>query len=374
MKNKKLLIITGERSGLESIIPAINKLDETLKKCITIVAPDYSSIREELRSNIYIPAINGLTLNTSIISLYLKTFSEINSYISEHHISDVILVDNPEFNMLLARALFHKGTNLYYFIIPQIWAWRRYRIRQLKRYFKKVFVIFPFEEDILKNYEIDAEFVGHPKYEQICSDINIEKIRKELGLKKRDKVISLFPGTRENVLKRHFALFEDTAYLLAEELPDYKIIISDINRKSLKIKKRILYSPISALSLIKISDFAIISSGSTTMEATFANVPFIGVYKPDLYTYFAGKLLLEIDTTIMPNILLNERFITELISPYLSHNDIVSATISILNNKERIQIIKRKLKNVSEMFKGFETSMILKENIESILTQPRNIG
>ncbi len=368
MTDKRLLIITGERSGVESILPAINKIDKQLINSIRIVAPDYSIIQEELRSNIYIPSFNGLTLEGNILSLYLKTFIEINHYITGHRISDIIFVDNPEFNMLLARTLYNKGINLYYFIIPQIWAWRGYRVKYLKRYFKKVFVIFPFEKEILKDSEVDAEFVGHPKFEQITMDEDIEKHKNKLGLKKRERIISLFPGTRENVLKRHFSLFEDTAMLLSEKLPNYKIVISDINRKSLKVRNKILYSPLSASSLIKASDFSIISSGSTTMEATFAGIPFIGVYKPDIYTYIAGRLLLHTDTTIMPNIILNERFITELISPYLSHHDIVSTTISIINNKEHISVIKKKLNQVKDMFRGYITSIIMKEKIESILS------
>ncbi|MCX7943515.1 MAG: hypothetical protein N2746_03295 [Deltaproteobacteria bacterium] len=366
---KRLLIITGERSGLESILPAVLKTDQNTRQSISIVATDYSSVPLELRSNIMIPSTTGLNINPELLSMYLKTLSDIINYIKVNAITDILFVDNPEFNLLLSRILHTMGNKLYYFIIPQVWAWRYYRINYLKKYFNKVFVIFPFEEELLKRESINVKFVGHPKYEQIKLLCLPNGIKEKLGINPKNKVISLFPGTRESILKRQFDIFENSAHLLAEKLPNYRIVISDIRRKNTFKKGKIIYTNEKALHILSISNFAIISSGSTTMEAAFLNVPFLGIYIPDLLTYSVGRILVKLNSTLMPNILLNERFIPELVSPYLSQDEIVKACYQIITNKSHIKTIKKKLSLVSKPFEGYTTSEIMSEEIKNILTQ-----
>ncbi len=367
--NRRLLILTGEKSGLDSILPAINLLGAKQQKDISIVAHNYSEVPEHLRSNIRIPSFSGLGLNLNILSEYLRTFGEILSFINTNSITDILFVDNPDFNLFLARILSQKRLNLFYFIIPQVWAWRRYRINYLKKYFRKIYVIFPFEQRLLNEYGIDAEYTGHPRYEQTLSLPDEKDIRKKLGLGLRQKIISLFPGTRQIVLDRHFRLFEDAAVLLAEKLESHKIIISDIRDQNTRKHSKIKYSSANAMHLLKISEFAVISSGSTTMEAAFLNVPFIGIYRPDILTYSAGKVFIKSDSTIMPNILLNERFIPEIISPYLIRDEIVSSVINIVTNRIQTDVIRRKLSVVKSMFEGYKTSEIMSSEIRKILAR-----
>jgi len=366
MHNKRLLILTGERSGLNAILPAIERLKEDELSRIRLVAPDYSGTKEIIRSNIKIPSINNLEFTKNILMDYSSVFIKIVKYIQDEQITDILFVDNPDFNLLIARFLRHR-VRMYYYIIPQIWAWREYRVKYLKRYFKKLFVIFPFEVELLKKYGIESRFVGHPLYEKTLEDVNPIKVRKGLKIGTRNRVISLFPGSRENVLKRHFKLFEDLALLLSEKLPGSKIVISDVSNYHTAKRGKIIYTDIPSIHLLRISDFAIISSGSTTMEATFLNVPFIGIYRPDILTYATGRFLLRIDTTIMPNILLGERFIPEIVSPYLTHNDVLDKIINLLNNPEQLSILRKKLQSVTDMFRGFTTSEIMSQEIEEIL-------
>ncbi len=365
--HKKLLIITGERSGLDAILPTLLSIDKSLWQNISIVATTYKDVPDSIRSNIKIPSFTGINFSIEIISRYLNTFREIKRYIKDKDIENILFIDNPDFNLLLAKSLHNQGLNLYYYIIPQIWAWRSYRINYLKRYFKKLFVIFPFEKDILDRKNINSIFVGHPKYEKVKSIEDVQKIRKSLQLQNNSKIISLFPGTRETVLKRHFDIFKNAAEILSKSLPDHTIIISDQNSNKTYKKNKIIYSPEDATGLLSISEFAVISIGSTTMEATFLNIPFIGVYKPDLLTYTAGKLFIKSESTIMPNILSGERFIPELISPYLSKDEIVKSVINIISNTNQMNIIRKKLISLTNIFEGYKTSEILGREIESIL-------
>lgn len=366
--NRKLLIISGEKSGLDSILPALKLLDPNLQKNINLIAHNYSSVPDSLKSNIQIPSFSGLGINLDILYKYLRTFTDILEFIKKNRFTDILFIDNPDFNLLIARSIStQKNINLHYYIIPQFWAWREYRIKYLKKFFKKIYVIFPFEKELLAKHNIRAKFVGHPKLEEVTSLPPKQEILKSLGLKKNQKIISLFPGTRKSTLERHFEIFKDSALLLAEKLPDYKIIISDICTEKNLSKGKLTFSPLTAGEILKVSEFAIISSGSTTMEATFLNIPFIGVYKPDLLTYAFGNLLVKSNSTLMPNILLGERFTPEIVSPYLSKDDIVKTTMNILQNREQMLVIKNKLSSISQMFYGYKTSEIMSKEIESIL-------
>ncbi|MCX7957954.1 MAG: hypothetical protein N3B13_02820 [Deltaproteobacteria bacterium] len=367
MKNKKLLIITGEKSGLNAILPSLTATKKRLLKNIRLVAPDYSQVPDEIRSNIFIPSHTGLTISSSLLIDYIRIFSEIIKYVRTNSFTDILLVDNPDFNLILASILYQQGCRLYYYIIPQVWAWREYRVKYLRKFFKKIFVIFPFEKEFLKKYGIESEFVGHPAYEECRNKRDTLNMRKTFGLNRNERIISLFPGTRESVLSRHFSIFEDAARLIAEKMKNFRVIISDIRREHNHTKGKIIYSPVNAINLLNISDFAVISSGSTTMEAAFLKKPFIGVYKPDILTYSAGKVLIKTESTVMPNILLNERFIPEIISPYLSKDEIVNTVINVAGDRLRLNIIRKKLSVVSSMFEGYRTSEIIRREIESVL-------
>ena len=366
MPDNRLLIITGEKSGLDAVLPAIEKLGDTELKSIRLIAPDYSNTREIIRSNITIPSINNLEFTKNILLDYSGVLIKIIKYIQQEQITDILFVDNPDFNLLIARLLYRK-VRMYYYIIPQVWAWREYRVKYLKRYFQKLFVIFPFEVDLLKRFGIQSRFVGHPVFERTIEGIDPKEIRKNLKISGKKRVISLFPGSRENVLKRHYQLFEDIALLLSEKLLDFKIVFSDLRNYHRGKRGKIIYTDAPSLHLLKISDFSIISSGSTTMEATFSNIPFIGIYKPDILTYTTARFLLRIDTTIMPNILLGERFIPEIVGPYLTHNDVLDKIINLIDNQSQLNIIRKKLQAVSNMFNGLSTSDIMSQEIRKIL-------
>lgn len=365
--NKRLLIITGELSGLNSVLPSIEELSDNFWQRIKIISPDYSRIRETMRSEIRIPSLNGLIFNTDSLKGYFNAFFDIIKYIKQGQFTDVMFVDNPDFNLLLTRFISRGRLNLYYYIIPQVWAWRKYRIKYLKKFFKKIFVIFPFEKEYLKSEGIDSVYVGHPIIKLIENLPSQTETLKRLNVTSNQKIISLFPGTRPNVLKRHFFLFEQTAKLLSAKLEGYKFVISDTNNIGRANSKDIIYSPLPACEILNISNFSIISSGSTTIEATSLLTPFVGVYKPDLLTYNFGRILLKKPYTVMPNIILNRQSITEIIGPNLTAEEIAEEVLHYLQEPQKIQATIADLKTVKTILTEYQIDQTLSEEIRDIL-------
>jgi lipid-A-disaccharide synthase len=361
----RLLVVAGELSGARAIEPTLNKLLPTLHGRILYAGPETNS-RYPLNPSVTVPSFSGLLLSPALFNRYLHAMQSIHRLVRREGVSHVLLIDNPDFNLFLARALHRLGVRLYYFIPPQVWAWRSHRSRLLKKYFKKVFVIFPFETEFFKRKNIEATFVGHPSYERSLRIPTSLTTRMRLGIESEEaKVISLFPGTRPSVLKRHAGFFEKIAQTLRNNLKDVKIIISDVTG-TMKKRQRVdgcVYDDSDALEILNISTIGIASAGSLSMEALFTKTPVVGVYKPDIISELAGRFLINTKYILMPNILAGREIVREFISYKLSPSTVVEEALKLLQNQSGIESIKNSLNDLSSAFFGRITSEILSDEL-----------
>lgn len=254
-----------------------------------------------------------------------------------------ILVDFPGFNLKLAKYLKNAGIKTIYYIVPQVWAWGKWRVKLLKKYTNLTLVIFPFEEPLLKQWGVRALYVGHP----ILDLLNEEN--KSIERPPSRYVVGLLPGSRDDEIRRLLPKMLAIKRELEKKLEDVSFILSlvsdtpeRIEEKNLKIIKG------EARSIMKVSDLLIAASGTVSLEAGLLGKPIIILYMLSEISWIIAKRVARVPYISLVNILLNERIIPE----YLQHihpEEIGKTALRYLKDPEtpsKMNDIKRKLKKV----------------------------
>ncbi|MCS7281650.1 MAG: hypothetical protein NZ583_08590, partial [Desulfobacterota bacterium] len=245
-----------------------------------------------------------------------------------------------------------------YFIPPQIWAWGRRRIKIIKECVDLVISFFPFERSIYEAYGVRCEFVGHPYANSLAPSYEKEKFFEEFSIPKGNPIIALFPGSREEEVKRHMPYFRDLIKRLEELLSHPFFIFAKAQSvDEREIKKYIRSFPnvriIENLSkdILFFSDFAILASGSATLEAALAGVPSVVIYRLSFISYHVAKFLVKVPYVSLPNILLGEEIFPE----FIQNLDTQKIAVTIRD------MLKREMKKKMEEQKA---------KIRSLLTLP----
>ncbi|MBN1687763.1 MAG: lipid-A-disaccharide synthase [Candidatus Omnitrophica bacterium] len=266
----------------------------------------------------------------------------------------LILVDSPAFNLRFAKKI-NKKIPVIYYISPQIWAWGKRRIRTIQRTVSKMLVILPFEVAIYEKAGVPCEFVGHPLLDKIPEALDRDEIRKHLDIKKEEKAIGILPGSRQKEVKRILPLMLKAIHYLNLKDGKYRFFLTRSSNISQKLYDEIL-RPYAHLNIIETHyhhyetltalDFALITSGTATLESAIIGTPFFLLYKASWSTYILGKQLVKVPYLGLVNLLANKRIVPEFIQ-----NDIHPETIAheiqvLLNSKELFHHMKREFEDV----------------------------
>ncbi len=381
---KKLMVIAGEASGdlhASKVICALKRLNpeievfgvggENMKKCGVELIYDISEI-----------AVIGFVdvFKGYVKFIELKNLCE--SVLLENKPSAVLLVDYPGFNLRFARFARKNGIKVFYYIAPQVWAWGRGRIKILKRFVDKLFVIFKFEENFFKNYGVEAEFVGHPLLEEMAEveKLDVDLLLPKYGIEPGKEIISFFPGSRVGEIKLMFKTMLEVGKVLKEKFgvevvfSRAKTICEDeffkIGGEDVKFFK-FIDDP---HALLKMSKVAVVKSGTSSLEAGILGIPMIVCYKTSALNYFIGKLLVKkdvIESIALPNIVLGKKVVPELIQNDFTVQRVLDFVKKYLEDEKFFNEVKCELLKIKEILKfdfGYKTtSELVAEKILSML-------
>ena len=215
--------------------------------------------------------------------------------IQEYKPDAVILVDYPGFNLRIAEFVKALGIKVYYYISPQIWAWKTGRVHKIKKFVDKMFVILPFEKEFYAKYDFEVDFVGHPLLDAMkdLPEINFEKFKSDHGLDDR-KVIALLPGSRKQEIKKKLPIMLS----VEKDFPKYQFVVAGAPSLDLDFYKEIGDNQIKIVSnktydLLRISEAALVTSGTATLETALLNIPEVVCYKGSRISYEIGKRVVK---------------------------------------------------------------------------------
>jgi lipid-A-disaccharide synthase len=236
----------------------------------------------------------------------------------------IVLIDFPEFNLRLARQARRAGIPVVYFIPPQLWAWRRGRMRQMARRVTKVLAAFPFEKSLYEEAGVPVEFVGHPLLDVVPSDLDHARARERLGVGDRRVLVGLLPGSREQEISRLLPRMLDAAARLAVDgkrsfvlglapSVERKRVASMLERAAeaggppIEIVEGMTYEVMAA------ADALLIASGTATLEAALLGAPMVVCYRVSRLTEVMARLLKRSPWISLPNIVAGRGVVPEIL-------------------------------------------------------------
>jgi lipid-A-disaccharide synthase len=244
----------------------------------------------------------------------------------------LVLVDYPGFNLKLAAAATGAGVPVLYYITPQVWAWGAGRLTKMARIVTRAAVILPFEESLLRAHGVDATFVGHPLLDRAEGMPDRAAARAALGLSPSERVLALFPGSREQEIERHLDLFVATARELESRVPGLKVIVSAAPTVRLD-PHRCPYPQVGSASftVLRAADAAMCKSGTTTLEAAVAGCPLVVAYRTSPWTYAIARRLVRIPNIGLVNVVAGRQIAREFVQDALVPRDVADALEPLLD-------------------------------------------
>lgn len=256
----------------------------------------------------------------------------------------LILIDYPGFNLRIAKFARKHEVRVFYYISPQIWAWRQSRIKKIKKYVNRMYVILPFEKDFYLKHNIEVDYVGHP----LLDVIENEKANYHDLISFKDKnnlenkpIIALLPGSR----KQEIAKMLPTMLTIPDHFPEYQFVIAGTNavennfyKRSLNEKAvKVIYQQ--THQLLRHAEAAIVTSGTATLETALMNVPQIVCYKGNWFSYQIAKRVIKTKYISLVNLILNKPVVTELIQKEMNSSNLHTELKNILNPEIRQRIL-----------------------------------
>jgi len=355
---RKILIVAGETSG--------DLHGAHLVKAATCLDPDlrfYGVGGKHLRNtgtdvifdSSEVAVVGIVEVFSKLRSIY-RAFRWLKKSLERDRPTLAILIDFPDFNLRLAKEANKRGIPVFYYISPQVWAWRRGRVKKIAKLVPKLVVILPFEVSFYRKRGVDCEFVGHPLIDIVKPHLSKEEALEVFRLDKDKRTIGLLPGSRREEVQQLLPVLLKSALLLLQDFPNLQFIMplapaidrleveKCIGRYSLNV--RIADEHI--YDVLNICDLVITASGTATLEAAIMNTPMIIVYKVSFLSYLVARLLVKVKDIGLVNLIAEKRIAPELVQGEVSPVNIFNETSKLLKNPHLLSTIKAELEKVRE--------------------------
>lgn len=228
----------------------------------------------------------------------------------------LILVDYPGFNLRIAKFAKEQGMRVFYYISPQIWAWKKSRVHSIRKCVERMYVILPFEKEFYARYDVEVDFVGHPLLDAIENEQKPDdSFRQDAGLDERP-IIALLPGSRKQEIRTMLPVM----LKMWGKYPGYQFVIAAAPSQDPEVYRKLVGSrDVKIVSgkmhdLLRLSSFALVTSGTATLETALLNVPEVVCYKGGWISYYiARRLIKDIRFISLVNLIMDREVVTELI-------------------------------------------------------------
>lgn len=352
---RRVMIIAGEASGDlhgSGVVRELKKADPT----IDVFGVGGDQMKRE-----------GMTVVYHVRELGFMGFMEVIKHIPfirvmEYTLGQIVkfkkpdvlvLIDYPGFNLRFARKVKHFGMKIVYYISPQVWAWHASRVRKMKELVDKMLVVFPFEVPLYEKEGMSVDFVGHPLLEVLGTEFDRRNFCKRYGIDASKKILALIPGSRRQEIERIFPAMLQAARKVASALDmeiavavaptlDAKYFSTLYNVEGVHLVQGATYD------VMAHAAFAMVTSGTATLETACFGTPMMVVYRTSWLTYIIGRLLVRVKSIGLVNIVAGKSIVPEFIQHRATVSTLANAAIGILQNEERLRAMREDLRAIRE--------------------------
>lgn len=353
---KKIFIITGEYSGdihASNVVRELKALGSDLE-IEGIGGDNLAAQGVKLFANQ--DKMSAVGISPKILIDHYKLGKSLVEYLKNDFKPDlVLLIDYGAFNLSIAKFLHAAGIKIFYYIPPQVWASRKYRIKLIKKFVDKVLCIFPFEKPLYAQYGIDTHYCGHPLVAQLPPAVYRKEFLQKHGFDPEKKLVSVFPGSRIFELKELMSVFKESVIRLKEKHPDLQFCMSQAPNLSDDIYKKYLGDfDIKVIkgenqALLSASDALILASGTVALEACLYKTPMIIAYRGPKLFYWIYLLVRCIKRVSLPNIIADKQIVPEIIQDSVTPSNITYEIEELLYNSEKRAKTIEELANVKSL-------------------------
>jgi lipid-A-disaccharide synthase len=331
-KNFKIMIVAGEASGDLHAAKLVSALRETPGADFEFFGAAGKKMRDVgvdpiVRADNL--SIVGLPEIGRALPMFLSIFKKLKHAAHDRRPDVVILVDFPDFNLKLAKSLSKAGIKIVYYISPQLWAWRQYRIRTVRKYVDLLISILPFEKAWYAEHGVDhVAYVGSPLAREVHPSQGRSEFRKAHGLDSDRPLIALLPGSRHKEIVRIMPVMLEAVATLSsldsarqfviaaaseENLSDVNKTIENARSNRVSLPDKLLVVRNETFDALNASDAAAVASGTATLETGIIGTPMAIVYKTSALNYKLLRPLIDVEHFGLINLIAGERVATELI-------------------------------------------------------------
>jgi lipid-A-disaccharide synthase len=320
---KKILIIAGEASGDlhgSNLVKAMKEQDPSLV-FFGVGSRNMRDAGVSLLADASEISVVGATEVLTHIGAIYRVYAKLKRFLREERPALLILIDFPDFNILTGKAAKKLGVPILYYISPQVWAWRKGRVKTLAKLVTAIMVVFPFEEALYRDAGADVRFVGHPLADVVASRFTRDEARSLLGLVKDRRTVALLPGSRRKEIEYLLPDMLGAAKLLQVRFPDIQFVLPvapTLDRGLVAGYVDRSGVPVSIVDgqvydVLQASDAAMVTSGTATLETGLMGVPMVIVYRASRLTYWIGSLLVNVKNFGLVNIVAGRTIVPELV-------------------------------------------------------------
>jgi lipid-A-disaccharide synthase len=289
-----------------------------------------------------------------------------------------VLVDFSGFHLRLARRLRSLGVPIIYYVSPQVWAWRRGRVRAIRELVAEMLVILPFEEAFYRDEGVAVRYVGHPLVDLVASTRDRETFCRDVGLDPARRFVILLPGSRRREIELHLPVFREVIERLSREKPEVQIAVSRAPTVAPPVLEaalgpealedaRVLHHHQGTYDGLRHAAAAVVASGTATVEAALAGTPMVVVYRVGRASYALGRSFVRVPFFSMVNLIAGRAVVPELIQDDMTADAILRRLVPLLDDPSASEEMKRGLREVKAKLGGGGASSRAADAVLSIL-------
>jgi lipid-A-disaccharide synthase len=341
---KQIMIVTGEASGDlhgANLVRALRDSADTDLQFSGMGGPELRSLGVRLLFDAERVSVVGIFEVFRHLGDIILAQKILRTELEKHPPDLLILVDLPDFNLLLAKKARRLGIPVFYYIAPQVWAWRSKRVRTIKERVDSLGVILPFEEDFFASRGLFAQYVGHPLLDSVKPAMSRKQFRKLQGINNTSTCVGLLPGSRKREISTLLPVFLEAAEILQSNsrtrltflIPKASTLsMTDFEQAGLGRYQQnldIRLTEEDRYSLMAACDCAVAASGTVTLELAILQVPMVVAYKLSPLSYRVGRLLVKLDHFSLVNLIAGYGAVPELLQDEVTANR-VAKELSLL--------------------------------------------
>ena len=287
-----------------------------------------------------------------------ETMTILERVLSEERPDVLVPIDFPDFNLRLAQRARRHGIPVVYYVSPQVWAWRKRRLRKIKPVVQRMLVLFPFEAEFYERAGIPVTFVGHPAAERAASEVDHAALRAEAGLDPDREVVALAPGSREAEVSRVLPTLLQAAKIVRSRRAATQFLVTRAGTlRSGRLESMVQGSGLPDTvvhgdrfpEILAACDAGAVTSGTASLEAALVGLPMVVVYRIHPLSYLLVERLVHVEHASLPNLIAKRPFVPELIQGEFRAEKVADALLGYLEVPERAESARRSLAEVKSL-------------------------